>query len=746
MMPTTYSRYSAYWGGIMSNIVPPGSNPMPDGLTAIGYTRDRPDPNIPADTICIPGKHRHHAMVLGSTGFGKSTILKMLIRQNLIRGDGVAILDPHHDLAAWTAQRIPEWRANHLVYISPDQLKRTGKAVPINPLEPNGDSPATAATAFTETLLKAFGTDGPRMQQILTAAAVSIIASGRGGMDLLHKIILDESERDIVLADVNIQDNLLFWEKVFPKQAKDAVPAVDNKLTPIVSNPAVGPFFEGGTAFNMQKLLDNHGILVFDGAGCSNDIERTLFTTFLLTMMTTAAAKLTQSRPQNVKPKPFYLYVDEMQMIDSTKLKEMLRQVRKWGIRMTLATQQLESIDKDDAAAMLGNCSLYIVSNCTMDTAKRVAPKMGIDRPEILTKIPKFHMSFHMGVPSGDVHGSLMRTRNMDDAVIHHTTLAEIVDFSLANYGVDVDMAKYTNDPAHAYDIKPLDMGIMSVLYHNPDGLGIHDIHEAVRHFDVEKRTIAQHMEHLRRDGVVDAASRHNDTIYTLRAECINKHFDVAALKGRAGGDMHIRTIKALHDNYTRRGYYTRMDVGDTASKMADLEVCEPATGPEGNPDVQRWGNRVAIEVETGPARHPNKPGKPGQVYKNWKKSPDCIVWFLVYNERDAQHIKSQLAEMGVDHTAYNVSVISYDAILAGKSIPVPPGFRPANPLKFCEYTHAIPDILHMIPEDGLKISDIRSLNCTYGNVEMADTILHLEEDGMIYKKRGRIYRSPEAG
>ena len=97
---------------------------------------------------------------------------------------------------------------------------------------------------------------------------------------------------------------------------------------------------------------------------------------------------------------------------------------------------------------------------------------------------------------------------------------------------------KYTNDPAHAYDIKPLDMGIMSILYHNPDGLGIHDIHEAVRHFDVEKRTIAQRLEHLRRDGVVDAASRHNDTIYALRAECINKHFDVAALKGRACGQQ----------------------------------------------------------------------------------------------------------------------------------------------------------------------------------------------------------------
>ncbi len=728
----TSSRSLAYWGDITLNAE---LNGLPPGKTAIGYTTTERDDALPLDTITIPEEHRLHAMVLGSSGYGKSTILKMLIRQNLIRGEGVAVLDPQHDLAAWAAQRIPRWRANHLVYISPAQLLRTKKAIPINPLEAYGGAPGVAAAAFAETLLKAFDTGGVRMAQLLTQAATSLIATGQGGLGLLRRIILDKSERDAVLANVHLQDNLDFWDEVFPKSAKESVPAVDNKLTPIITNPAVGPFFEGDTAFDMKRLIDNNGILIFDGAGCNNDGERTIFTTFLLNMITTAAAKLAQSRPQGMKPTPFYLYVDEMQMLESEKLKEMLQLVRKWGIRMTLATQQLESIETTNAAAMLGNCDLYVVSRCTPKTASMISPKMGTQIGD-LTQIPKFHMSYHMGVPAGDIHGTLMRTRHIDRGPVSWETLDSIVDHSLVNYGVDVDMTKYTNKPEHLYDVSPLEMAIYSILFYQPDGLKVDDIHAAVKRFGAEKRKVAQILQHAIRKRLVEAISGTGVTIHKLRTEAINRYFDVAALKGRAGGDIHINTIKAFQDNYARRGYYTRMDVGDTTAQKPDLEVCEPAVGPEGGPDENRWGTRVAIEVETAPGKHPNKPGKPCHVYKNYKKNHSMTVWFLVYNDKSMGVIERQLLECGIKPEQYYLDKIDY----MGGGIPVPPGFTPMDPLPFC-----IPDsplkriILDFIPKEGLQMENIEKLvPDSYKPKEVAKMIDSLVNAGIITKKPTR--------
>lgn len=716
----------------MAMTVPPSV--LPEGQTAIGFMNDKPDPAVPLDTITIPEDYRLHAMVLGATGSGKSTIFKLLILQNLLRGEGLAIFDPHHDLAAWAAQRIPKWRANQLVYISPAQLARTGKAIPINPLELGRGAPAQAATEFAETLLKAFDTKGVQMHQLLREAATSLIAAKRGGLGLLRRIIIDKSVRDEVLSDVHIQDNLDFWDHIFERMQKESITHVDNKITPITSNPAVGPFFEGNTSFDLVKLIAGGGIVIFDGAGCSNDGERMLFTTFLLNMITQAATEHAQSLPQGTKPRRFYLYVDEMQMLESDKLQEMLQQVRKLGIRMTLATQQLESIDSKHAAAMLGNCDLYLVSRCTLGTAKLVFTKMGVDA-DTLVKIPKYHMNFHMSLPEGDIHGKLLRTRDMDKSVKYWETLEEIVDRSLENYGVDVDLTKYTNTPASEYSVTPLEAAALCAMYHNPNGLTKEDVQKATARFGPTDRRIAQLLSNMARLAMVTVMSGDTATTHRLRPECLNRHFDVAALKGRAGGDLHINTIIALQDHYTRRGWYTRMDVGETTDPMPDLEVCEPAAGPNGDPDPERWGRRVAVEVETGPGRHPNKPGKPGQVYKNWEKSHRAMtVWFLVYNEHDQHVIEKQLDEMNVGRDKYECTVISSDEVIAGVAVPVPPGFVPADPLPGCSAGRPLDElILGLIPADGVRVTGVRALvPSKYEDVEVAEAIDRLKDSGRL--------------
>ena len=70
-----------------------------------------------------PEDARHHCYIIGKTGSGKTTLLRNLIIQHIHRGHGVAVIDPHGDLAEELLQHIPPSRADHLVYFDPADLE-----------------------------------------------------------------------------------------------------------------------------------------------------------------------------------------------------------------------------------------------------------------------------------------------------------------------------------------------------------------------------------------------------------------------------------------------------------------------------------------------------------------------------------------------------------------------------------------------------------------------------------------------
>jgi type IV secretory pathway VirB4 component len=51
-----------------------------------------------------------HIYVIGKTGTGKSTLLETMALQDLARGNGFALIDPHGDLVERVAARIPQSR------------------------------------------------------------------------------------------------------------------------------------------------------------------------------------------------------------------------------------------------------------------------------------------------------------------------------------------------------------------------------------------------------------------------------------------------------------------------------------------------------------------------------------------------------------------------------------------------------------------------------------------------------------
>ena len=58
-----------------------------------------------------------HVYVIGKTGTGKSTLLETMALQDLERGNGFALIDPHGDLVGRIAARVPASGRQDVVYL-----------------------------------------------------------------------------------------------------------------------------------------------------------------------------------------------------------------------------------------------------------------------------------------------------------------------------------------------------------------------------------------------------------------------------------------------------------------------------------------------------------------------------------------------------------------------------------------------------------------------------------------------------
>ena len=116
-----------------------------------------------------------HFYVIGQTGTGKSSILSVMARQDLRNGRGMAILDPHGDLAKDTLNFIPKERADDLVYFDPSDLSRP---MGLNMLEAtNEDDKQSVVADATNIMIKLFGNEifGPRIQDYFRNGCLTLM-------------------------------------------------------------------------------------------------------------------------------------------------------------------------------------------------------------------------------------------------------------------------------------------------------------------------------------------------------------------------------------------------------------------------------------------------------------------------------------------------------------------------------------------------------------------------------------------
>lgn len=75
---------------------------------------------------------RGHVYIIGKTGTGKSTLIQNMVISDIKDGNGLALIDPHGDIAEGVLSFVPKRRIEDVIYFNPADIKYP---IPFNPLE-----------------------------------------------------------------------------------------------------------------------------------------------------------------------------------------------------------------------------------------------------------------------------------------------------------------------------------------------------------------------------------------------------------------------------------------------------------------------------------------------------------------------------------------------------------------------------------------------------------------------------------
>jgi hypothetical protein len=348
-----------------------------------------------------------HLYIIGKTGVGKSTLLQLLARQDLAAGRGFALIDPHGDLVEGLVRDLAPAARDRVLYLdAADPSQPFG----YNPLRRiRDDKIPLAASGLIETLKKLWPEAwGVRMEHVLRNSLYALLERHGSTLPDLLRLYADKSFRRAITARVRNETVRTFWTDEFdhyPERYKlEVVAPIQNKLGALLSDPALHRILVAPKDdLRFRSLMDRGRVLLVNLAkGQVGDDTATTLGGLLVS--TIGLAALTRADVPTNHRRPFFLYVDEFQSFTTLSFVNMLSELRKYGLGLTLANQHLHQLDPDIRHAVLGNAGTLIAFRLGPEDAiilaREFQPTFGV---EDLLNLPNRHFYLKLmidGTPS----------------------------------------------------------------------------------------------------------------------------------------------------------------------------------------------------------------------------------------------------------------------------------------------------------------------------------------------------------
>ncbi len=348
---------------------------------------------------------RRHTYIIGKSGTGKTTLIANMAIDDIRKGRGVAIIDPHGDLCQTILDYIPASRINDCCYFNPADPEYV---YPLNVLEAQNDSQRElVASGVISIFKKLYGNVswGPRLEHILRNAVLTLVNTP--GSDLTHivEILTNKSYRQKVVSQLQNQTLVNFWKNEFDRMddkfQQEAIAPILNKVGQFISSTKIrNTIAHPKSKVRIEDIMNQKKILIADlSTGKLGEDNSALLGAMLITQIQLSAMnRVFQSESER---SDFYLYVDEFQNFATEAFIKILSEARKFKLNLIVANQYMAQLDRTIQDALFGNVgsllSFVVGNQDAYILQKEFGPKFPADD---LVKIGKYQIICKLSIDS----------------------------------------------------------------------------------------------------------------------------------------------------------------------------------------------------------------------------------------------------------------------------------------------------------------------------------------------------------
>ncbi|QQG41686.1 MAG: DUF87 domain-containing protein [Candidatus Woesebacteria bacterium] len=301
---------------------------------------------------------RRHIWAIGKTGTGKSTLIANMAIDDIKKGRGMAIIDPHGDLCDIILNYIPKNRINDVIYFNPADKDYP---IVINPLEvTNKEEAELVVSGIVSIFNKIFGFSwGPRLEYILRNSLFTLSQIPNSTLRDIPLLLTNRAFR--LKIEDTIQDETMraFWRDEFDKMPEklqqEAISPILNKVGQFVTSPLIRTVIgQPHSSISLDDAMNEGKIVLANlSQGRLGEDNAALLGAMLITKFQLAAMHRVAIAEE--ERRDFYLYVDEFQNFATGSFIKIMSEARKYRLDIMLANQYMAQIPEEVTKAILGN-------------------------------------------------------------------------------------------------------------------------------------------------------------------------------------------------------------------------------------------------------------------------------------------------------------------------------------------------------------------------------------------------------
>jgi hypothetical protein len=343
----------------------------------------------------VPDARRRHLAVFGGSGSGKSTLFRNMLAGDIAAGHGVTVVDPHGQLVEELLDNhIPRRRTNDVIYFNPKDQEH---AFALNMLDCRRPDQRGLVVSNVIGIFKKLWADswGPRMEDLLRNGLYALIEQlSPVSILALPKLLSDQAYRTQVLRNVRNPAVLDFFHNTYARWdnrfREEAISPVLNKCRAFTTDPLLRAIIgQTRSSFDFRRAMDARKIILCDLSKGAIGADNAMLLGSLIVMQEKLAALSRSDIPESERV-PHLLFAEEAQNFIGD-FESILAETRKYNLVLAVATQGIESLSRETAAAIFTNAANLIAFRVSNTDAERLRDEFTMVFPgAIIQDLPDY--------------------------------------------------------------------------------------------------------------------------------------------------------------------------------------------------------------------------------------------------------------------------------------------------------------------------------------------------------------------